>query len=279
MNLSSVANRFNNTVCADAYTGVFAFMAQLGLYDDNKRDSETHERRVLSVDPRVAIPTRRVISAVGTHFIVGHGSPDDYKGKVIRVGHVIHEATYLARIRTLAQLCLGQTGVSAYAGRAWVKDAAFSQQSSTLAPEVHLHFSQTEVLEAALTVEFEGRLHIVRSLNAGPSGTTVSVCEEMKGSSVESGVLLTLSAYNPVIESPSASTVVVNAVRLRWQSLFEYHDTSAPKFGPGDLQIAIAKSAATVTPGSTLGLSDGRWRVESVVGEGLVWLCRATRYG
>ena len=266
-------------VCADAYTGVFAFKGQLGLYDDNKRDSETHERRVLSTAPGVRIPTRRVISAAGTHFIVGHGSPDDYKGKTIRVGYVAHEATYLARIRTLEQVCLSQPGISAYAGRAWVKDSAFSQQSSKLAPEVHVHFSATETVDAALTVDFEGRLHVVRSVNAGPSGTTVAMCEEIKGSAVESGVVLTLSAYNPLTESPSSSTVVVKIVRLRWQSLFEYHDSTAPKFGPGDLQIAVAKSAATVTPGSTLVLSDGRWRVESVVGEGLVWLCRATRYG
>ena len=278
MRLSAVANRFNDMVCADAYTGVFVFKAQLSLYDDNKRDSETHERRTLSLAPGTAIPTRRVVAAAGTRFIVGHGSPDDYNGKTIRMGYVAHEATNLARIRTLEQLCLSQPGVSAYAGRAWVKDSAFSQQSSTLAPEVHLHFSATETVAASLTVDFEGRLHVVRSTNSGAAGTIVAMCEEMRGSSVESGVVLTLSAYNPVTESLVGSTVVVRVVRLRWQSLFEYHDGAAPKFGPGDLQIAIAKSAATVTPGSTLVLSDGRWRVESVVGEGLVWLCRATRY-
>lgn len=279
MRLSAVANRFNNMVCADAYTGAFVFKAQIGLYDDNKRDSETAERRTLSIAPGTVIPTRRVVAAAGTRFIVGHGSPDDYKGKTIRVGYVAHEATSLARIRTLEQVCLSQPGVLAYAGRAWVKDAAFSQQNSILAPQVHLHFSATETVAAALTVDFEGRLHVVRSTNAGAAGTIVAMCEEMKGSSVESGVVLTLSAYNPVTESPSSSTVTVKIVRLRWQALFEYHDDTAPKFGSGDLQIAVAKSAATVTPGSTLALSDGRWRVESVVGEGLVWLCRATRYG
>lgn len=278
MKLASAANRFNDMICTDGYTGVALFVAQLGLYDDNKRDSETQERRVISVAPSVVPPARRVIAAAGTRFIMGHGNPDDYKGKTIRVGYLAHEATYLSQLRNLAQVCLAQPGTTAWSGRAWVKDAAYSQQSSNLTPENHFHFAASETIAEGSTLTFNGVLNIVRSFNHGAGGTLIALCEEMDAGAVEVGLLST-GVYDPVLDAVAAGTVSVTVVRMRWQSLFAYRSNMAPSFAPGDIQLAIAKSAATPVAGSTVVLSDGTWKLESVLGEGSVWLCRATRYG
>jgi hypothetical protein len=276
--LSSAANRFNDMLCTDGYSGVALFAAQLGLFDDNKRDSETSERRILSCAPDVLPPPRRVVAAAGTRFIMGHANPDDYKGKTIRVGYVCHETTYLSSLRTLEQVCLGTTGVSAWAGRVWVKDAAYTQQDSNLTPLHHIHLSATESLTEGNTLTFDDVLHLVRSINHGAGGTLVAMCEQMEPGAIEVATLNT-GTYDPVLDTTTSTPATVTVVRMRWQSLFAYRNSITPKFEPGDIQVAIAKSAATPVAGSLLTLSDGAWRVDSALSEGSVWLCRATRYG
>lgn len=277
MRLLDVAKKFNNMVCVDAYTRYELFNGQLGLYDDNKRDSETSERRVLSLSADEVIPTRRAIYAAGKTWIVGHSNPDDYRGSTIRVGYVIQEAPFLSQVRTLAQACLNQPGFTAYAGRAWVKDIAYSQQDSEMIPLHHIHFASNEAITTDLLVTYEGRLNLVRSLNYGAGGTIVTACEQMQDPSIETGSLL-IGTYNPATGGLTGTPAAVRVVRMRWQSLFAYRTGAAPKFEPGDIQIAISKVSANVVAGATITLSDGAWRIASVIGEGSVWLCRATRY-
>jgi hypothetical protein len=278
MRLHDVANTFNNMECQDAYSGILVFKGQLGLYDDNKRDSETAERRVLSLSPAAVVPPRRVIAAAGTRFIVGHANPDDYRGATIRIGYVVQEATDLSQVRTLAQVCLDQPGFSAYAGRAWVKDLSYTQQSSKETPEHHIHFAAGEPVVPNLLVSFAGRLNVVRSTNFGAGGTLVATCEEMPPGAVETAQVAS-GAYDPAIASNIGSAIPVRVVRMRWQSLFSYGTSIAPKFQPGDIQVAVAKADFDVKAGALLGMSDGTWMVHSVVSEGMVWLCRATRHG
>jgi hypothetical protein len=278
MRLHDVANRFNNMVCWDAYSGLHLFDGQLGLYDDNKRDSETAERRTLSLAPTATIPARRVIQAANTRFIVGHGNPDDWAGSTIRVGYTVHEATYLSIVRTLDQACLGLAGYTAYAGRAWVKDLSYTQQSSKETPQHHIHFSRSEPVEANQLVTFEGRLNLVRSTNYGAGGTLVTTCEEMVEPAIESAQVFN-GTFDPIADAFIGAPVLTNVVRMRWQSLFTYSSSIAPKFQPGDIQLAVSQSVGDVKAGTEVTLSDGIWRVLSAVREGSVWLCRAARHG
>jgi hypothetical protein len=274
--LHDVANVFNNMLCTDAYTDEELFSGQLGLYDDNKRDSETAERRILSLSPDAVIPARRTVAAIGTRFIIGHGNPDDFRGSAIRVGYVVHEAGYLSQVRTLAQVCLGQDGFTAYTGRAWVKDLAYSEQSSTKTPEFHIHFAVGEAVDIDMIVSYEGRLNIVRSLNYGSGGTIVASCEQMAEPAIEVGTV-TVGTYDPIQDTRTGTPVAATIVRMRWQALFAYRESLAPKFGPGDIQFALAKSVATPMPGDSVMLSDGTWLIESLLSEGNVWLCRGVR--
>lgn len=277
MKLAKAANYFNRMVCLDGYTGLRVFDGQLGLYDDNKRDSETAERRVLSLSADAIIPPRRVIAAAGSRWIVGHANPDTFNNQTIRVGYMIQEAPHLARIRQLAQVCLLRTGDSAYMGRAWVKDRAYAEQSSELNTQYHLHFSTFEDVRVNHLITVDDRWYIVRATNPGAGGTLVALADEMPNPVVEIGYVHT-GTFDPVTETMSGAPDQVHVVRIRWQSLFAYANALAPKFGAEDIQVAIAQAAATVRAGARLQLSDGQWFIASVIEHEGVWLCRATRH-
>jgi hypothetical protein len=277
MRLAKAANYFNRMACTDAYSGAAVFKGQLGLYDDNKRDSETAERRVLSLSPDAIIPVRRVIAAAGSRWIIGHANPDDFNGSTIRVGYTVHEAPLLARYRTLEQVCLQRLGTEAYIGRAWVKDRAYTEHSAELNTQYHLHFSTFEAVAVDHLVSVGDHWYLVRATNPGAGGTLVALAEEMPAPELEVAKI-TSGAWDPVTETLGGPEEIVNVVRVRWQSLFEYRTELAPKFKPGDLQLAIAQSAMAISAGARVELSDGLWQVESAIAHKDVWLCRAVRH-
>lgn len=278
MRLSDAANRFNRMPCFDGYTGAPLFKAQLALFDDTKRDSETAVRRVLSVSAQAALPARRVVRAGDARFIIGHANPDDFGGSTIRVGYVAQEAPVLATVRTLGQLCRNEAGLQAWAGRVWVKDHAFTEQGSTLDPSYHIHFAAGESVPDDSLVEYLGVQHIVRTSNLGPAGTLATYCDELRGVSVETASIVN-GEYDPVTDAVGGAPTPVRVVRIRWQSLFRYSSGSAPTFGPADMQVAVAKAALTPRVGARLTLSDGDWLITSADSRDDVWLCRATRHG
>lgn len=279
MQLAKAARYFDRMPCTDAYTGLPVFKAQLGLYDDNKRDSETAERRVLSAAPDVIIPARRVIGAADSRWIIGHANPDSFGGSNIRVGYTVHEAPLLARYRTLEQVCLQRAGTAAYMGRAWLKDRAYAEHSSELNSQYHLHFSTYEAVKPDHIISLDdGPWYIVRASSLGAGGTLVAVSDEMPAPEIEVAKV-TSGTYDPITETVGGPEEIVNVVRVRWQSLFAYTNALAMKFTPGDLQLAIAQASMAVAAGATVELSDGNWHIESALPYAGVWLCRAVRHG
>lgn len=279
MRLAKAARFFDRMPCTDAYTGMQLFRAQLGLYDDNKRDSETAERRVLSVAPDAIIPPRRVIGAAGSRWIIGHANPDSFNGETIRVGYTVHEATLQARYRTLEQVCLQRAGTVVYMGRAWIKDRAYAEHSSELNSQYHLHFSTFETVrpDHIVTID-DGPAYVVRATSMGAGGTLVAVSDEMPEPVVEVAKVVS-GTYDPIAEQVVGTEEIVHVARVRWQSMFTYLSHLAPKFGPGDLQLAIAQASMAVAAGATVELEDGSWHIESALPHERVWLCRAVRHG
>lgn len=279
MRLIQAARRFDRTECLDAYTGAPAFMAQLGLYDDTKRDSEAGERRVLSTGPDAVVPSRRVVSAAGAVWIIGHANPDTYRGQVIRVGLVAHEASHLAQVRTLGQACRGEPGLDAYAAQAWIKNAADNQESSDLTAVHNLHFASTEPVTKGMLVTMGSQHHITRDARVGPAGTLIVLSDLLDEPAIDTATTASSGAWDPISQTLSGGPATATVLRARWQSLYEYRNSMAPKFGPGDLQLVVAKASMTPTPGMTMTLSDGAWQIQSAADEGDVWICRATRHG
>lgn len=277
MKLTTVARRADKTPCYDSYTGLLAFNGQLLAYDESKRDSETAERRILSLGPLAVIPTRRCVNIAGKNYIVGAGNDDLYRGEVIRVGYVTHEAVGLASVKTLLQAVQGAAGIQAYVGVTWIKNMAYSEQNSLLVPQVHVHLSSTEPATAGMMVVLNGIYYLIRAIYYGAGGTLSAVSDQLPTPVREAGVQVSTGVFDPVADTTSTSTTTTNVLRVRWQSLFQYGSNAAPKFGPEDIQLVIDKAVA-VKPGSQVTLSDGKWIIASALDEGPVWLCRATRH-
>lgn len=276
MRVKSAAKRFDRTFCRDAYTGVLAFMGQLGLYDDSHRDSESTERRTLSTAPESRVPPRRVVEAAGIRFIIGHGFPDTYRGEVVRVGYVAHEATHLAHVRSLGQVCLDQPGVMAWAGRAWVKNAADERASSTLTQEQNLHFSTAEQVPPLSVVQMGADTFIVRDSREGPAGTLIAFSDRLEPNCIELAQVST-GSWDPITETAGA-TLPVRVLKVRWQSLYTYRSSTAEKFSDQDLQLVMAKATHTPKPGQSVTLTKGTWRIKAVDDFGDAWVCNATRH-
>lgn len=273
MRLARVARAFDRMPCTDAYTGQFLFNGQLNLYDDSKRDAEATERRVISTDQGVPMPKRGVVAAAGTRWIIGHANPDSFKGSVIRVGHVAHEATFLAQVRTLGQACRGETGLRAYCGGAWIKNLADSTNSSELAPQFHMHFAAVEKVAVQHLLYVDGSYYVARSSHVGPAGTRIVLCDYLSDPALVDATLRRVT-MNAVTEVRTQVDTTVRVIFARWQSLFEYNNHVAPKFGPGQIQIVIAKAAATPVAGDFVVYDGDSWQIESALEEGDVWICK-----
>ncbi len=278
MRLDRAAAAFDRMPCKDAYTGKLAFAGQLGLYDDSKRDSETAERRVISTHPDVSIPTRRVVEAVGTHYIIGHGNPDSHRGRIIRIGWVAHEAPHFANVQTLEQACLDSGGLKAWCGYAWVKNLTDEAERSRLTPQCNVHFAPNEpVVEQQLIRLPDGQMFLTRNTRLGPAGTRIVLADQMPADTVQIASMQP-GTFNPLTEIWTGSTDPVRVLRARWQSLFEYQHSGAPKFSSGDSQLVFSKLSITPKVGQKVGLNDGMWKIESVVEQATVWLCKAVRH-
>lgn len=277
MRLARAASYFNSTPCFDGYTGKPVFKGQFALYDDTKRDAEVGERRVLSLDPQDEIPPRRVIEANRVRYIIGHGTPDFYRGHAIRVGYVAHEAPFAVNVRTLGQACTGQAGTIAWGALFRVKSLAFTEHNSKLPDQVHVHLAMGEAFPADALISAGPQHFILRSHDTGPAGTQVLLCDELTGTVFQTATF-DGATYDPVTEALGGAPVVLTVIRIRWQSLFEYQTGGAPTFQPGEEQFAIAKSVATPRPGSTLAMPDGTWKVSAILDRGDAWICRASKH-
>lgn len=276
MRLSDAASYFDRTPVNDGYTGDFLFNAQMGLYDDTKRDSEVAERRVISTAAGVEIPARRVVELLGACYILGKANPDVHDGEVVRQGLVAHEASTLAQIKTLEQASLGLAGVEAWSAHAWVKNKAFSEQDSVLTPEFHLFFAATEVMRKNLVVSYQDQLYIVRAHNIGAAGLRVVTAEEIEDPSFDTGTVR--AGYDPVAGTFATVDQTIKLLRVRWQALFKYGSNLDTAFGPDEEQFVIAKSEFTAVPGARITLSDGTFKVSSVDSVENVWVCRVARH-
>lgn len=278
MKLSLAARTFDRTAFTDAYTGQPVFRGQLLTWDEAKRDAVVSERRILSVASSVSIPPRRTVVGAGRRYLVGNGTPDQFRGHTVRIGHVVQEASFDAQVRTLAEVCTGAAGFRAYCNRDWVKNLAFADQSSALPEQVHVTMATGEPVSVGQLITIGTHHFLVRQVvGESPTGFQLCFSDEQPNPVVEVATVLG-GVYDPVTETSSGS-VQVTLVRLRWQSLFFYGSKAAPEFGPGDLQLAIAQSALTAKPGMRVTLTTGTYQLASAQAFEGVWLCRAVRHG
>lgn len=241
MKLQSAASYFDNTPCYDAYTGVHLFDAQLDLYDDSKRDGQSAQRRILSLDPKFSIPAKRVIKIESDYWILGDNNPDYFQGSAIRNKYIIQRADQLARVYTPAQLLLGLSGSAIYLGRSWVKSIKQVEISSEQFSEYELIGAITETLDAGSLVKYYDDWFIVSDSVETAGGFKAGVSEQVH-ENLPINVVWGKRTYQPLSDTYTINGVSLNVLKLRWQSIFKYEQPAATKYKAGDSVIVVLKS-------------------------------------
>lgn len=269
MKLSNAASYFDQLVVADAYTPATTFLAQLNLYDDSVRDGMTVERRVISTAPSVSIPSRRAIAFDGLQWLVGDMTPDVFGNEVIRRKYPIHRCDGLATLKTIQQALQAAAGSTAYTGLVWSRGAKEIEVSAGVFDVLNAYFSSYETVAERTLISLNSKWHLTRTVYRSSAGFNVALVDELPEPVIESATFV-VRTYNPVTDSYSTSNSAQTVLRVRWQSAFEYLSAATEPYSRGDLQCMVQK---TVTPKvqDTVTLSDGSWRVLSILDEGTYW--------
>lgn len=271
MKLTAAARRFDKTVATDAYdlTPTSAtFKCQFDLWDDSKRDGMTIERRILSTDAAVTLPARRTVTVNGKQWMIGDGAEDYYNGEVIRIKYVGHQASGLAEIKTVEQALLGTAGHTTYAAAAWTKAAREVETSSDLTNVLTVYLSRVEPLNGDTLVLLNGKVLWTRQPYEVVSGLNACVVDELENPWETAS--WSSRTYDPITDAYTGANVTTPALRMKWQEHFEYFSKAQGTYERGDAVLFVLSSAGTVKPSDTVTLSDGAWKVLTVVAEGAV---------
>ena len=277
MKFADAARRFDNVRYVDAYTGSYCFTANQTKYNDSVRDSSTASRRLLNLEPGVQVPARRAVNNGDTALLIGRARTDRFFGRPVRVEHVVHEAPYLATVRTLGQECDATGGFTAYCGYTFAKLEAFEQQSSDLRALYTGYFSSNEPLVDNLIVTAAGRRFIVRGVSQGDAGFNDVTMEDL-GDCLVSATVHT-GTWNPLAETYGSGSTATTALKLRWQVLNHYGHREAPRRGPDSVVLCFPSLLSSIAAGTKVTLPDGEWMVSGVEVLGGAIVCQATHHG
>lgn len=171
MDLIDCASWFDDTQVRDPDTLDTLFLGQLDVYDDSKRDGVGTERRILSIDPRVAVtlPASGVVVVDDQRWVTGwpQEMPDVFQGEAIRHKIILQRAPHTFEFAP-ARVFLtdGATPEMAYCGAVWTKDMKYESYSSEVRSFFTLWVSQRCEVEQGELVRFgaAARMHYVRNV-------------------------------------------------------------------------------------------------------------------
>lgn len=260
MDLADASAFFDRTNILDAFSGAVLFQAQIDPYDESKRDAGSAYRRILSVRPGTVMPVHRTVSIHGQTWLVGSEEVDGHEGPH-RTKYTL-QAAKPAQVRTLAQLLAGLTTQVVYSGVEWLKDSKEVEASSEVSAQFVAYLSEQFVIQRGQVVTCAGHHYLVTGARLTASGYLAAVAAELDYPVVTATI--TTPAFDPVAGSSSAgASSTVAAMRVRWQSLFEYGHQLAERFQEGDDVIVLPLTSAPA-PGSLVTLAGDGWYVLEV---------------
>lgn len=284
MRLLDAARFFDRTEFYDAYAPQNPlFNGQTSLYDDSLRDGTTVVRKVLSVAPGTAIPSRRCVRAHDEDFIIGGIHKDSFDGAVIREKYNLHRAEGLGELKTADQALRSLAGTSLFASRLWVKDLKELEISSKLASFLNIYVASTENVTAGKMIYLSSRWHLIRNTFVGAAGFLVCESDELPSGCITTATYTAKSAgsYNPSTDTiGGAAPASVAILTHRWQDDYDYVRISADQYEQGDIVAKVSSTqVTTATPGDLFTLASGvKYKVLSAVSDGAgVWELHSRR--
>lgn len=258
MTLAQASSYFDRTPVTDPYTGSLLFHAQVEPFEDSKRDAYSAYRRVLSTAPSVSIPAHRVVDLLGQRWIVGQDEPDGMQ-QLHRRNYVLSPVDAELAVSSMNQFVAGVSAYKLFASVHWLKDLKQESVSSEH-PQSFEVFLPSMVTPRQILWGASGA-YLVLSPRMMPSGFVAALCLKLE-SSVEKASLVT-RVYDPVAGKYTVANPVgtqVNALRVRWQNLYEHRSESDRKYENGDVSVVLA-AGTVVAPGAKLRFSDRTYQV------------------
>lgn len=274
MKLYNAARIADDTLATDSY-GVDTFLCQFEVLSYSKIDGVAVKKRQISTAPDVTIPTRSVVTIEGQPYLVGHGSPDFWRGSVIRLNYVIQGADGLADLTTIGDALAGTAPVTAYAAVTFAKYLPDAEDSSRYPPQYQIFLAGSESAPADSLVQLNSVWYLVKQSYISNSGLLVALANVVESPSFETATFGS-RVYDPVTDAYTDTPTSIPVFRIKWSEHFKYLSKATEQYERGDLTVIMLKSV-TPDPPDTLTLSDGVWRVLSSQDEGTTWSCHARR--
>ena len=262
MKLRNIAKAFDKTPIVDAYTGAVLGKGQFDLFDDSRRDAYGVDRRILSTDPSVEVPARRVIRTENDVWLVGEFQPDFWRGKELRHKYVLHQAVGLATIRTLGERVRGEAGATAYASEMWVKDAKRVEDTALSASLFDLYFTTIEAIPTPALITLGGDEFLSTATHVTAGGFRVLRCERL-GWSAHAVATLRHVVFDPRLDIETETTTSVDVIDLPHQALYEMRSAAALEHQAGD-RVLVLDSGLGVDAGDRITLAGRDLQVLSV---------------
>lgn len=278
MELYDAATYFDDIEAFDAYTQQLLFLCQFSNFDDRSADGTTSKRRVLSVDPDVVIPSRRVLKLLDENWIVGDGNSDAIYNTKIRRAYSMKKANYLGEILTPGMALDSVPGTFAYAQAVYFKDTIDPLQTSDYDSFYNIFFSVTEPVRQTNLIKLDGRFYRVRGTYKPLEGYVTAQSDELAEDAFQVVQFKQNSTYDPVADSYTSTTVEANCLRIDFTKTIENMQQSSPREERGDEKAYFSK---TVLPGlkvsDTFTMLGELWRIVSVVPSEGAWLAHIRR--
>lgn len=265
MKLKNVAKFFDKTKAVDAYNSRYSFKCQVEPLDMYRTEGTRIKVRNMSTAPEVTVPARRAIKIDSQAYLVSDSSADHWSGESIRNRYVLQGADYVVEIRTIAQVLEDAPGVQAWASIDFNKYSTDERDSADYHPQYHIFLGEGAATEHAIIHTTE-RTYLVKNSYKTPSGLYDAICNELDDPVIDAATFKSRT-YNPITDSFTDSSSTIRCIRLRWQDRFTYLSQASEKFERGDVQLFVP-SSVTPKAADVVDLSDGPWRVVSVVDSG-----------
>ena len=237
LTLADASRYFDRTPIRDPYTNAVLFYGQVDPYDDAKRDSATAYRRILSVAPGTAVPASRLVSILGSVWVVGDSELD---GMAVahREKFVLHPAPTLISVRSLSgHVTTGAASVS-WGDMVWLKDAKEETSSSRTNPLYTVYLPTSVVLQEYNVITIGTTGYLVGPSHDQASGVLSAICAKLEYTPVNA--TLATRVYDPVQgKYTSSADTTVKCLRVRWQSLYLYGSQGDAKYQEGDCSLVL----------------------------------------
>jgi len=261
LTLADASRYFDRTPIRDTATGATLFYGQVDPYQDAVRDSTTAYRRTLSAAPGITIPASRLVSILGSVWIVGNLETD---GMAVahREKYVLHPAPTLLSVRGLSSHVTMGTATVSWGSMLWFKDVKEEASSSRL-NLLYTAYLPTSVALAEYNVISVGATgYLVGPPYTQASGMLSATCAKLEHAPADA--TLATRVYDPVQgKHVSSSNTQVKCLRVRWQSLYVYNSQGDTKYQEGDCSLVLPAGTVLATK-DQVTLAGQTWSVLAV---------------